>query len=149
MSSPYIFSRYILWIADANIDFINAPLHFARHAAHSNYSQLDPEVRSLNTSISDNYESHLLSGRFRCVGKGAACWWASEYGTGWIMSSRIDIRHCVAFGNGVKKSTLTLIDPIWASKLVQSYWHDWQQIFRMMIKFVLRRYKMWSCSVLI
>ena len=54
MSSPYILSRCILWIADANIDFINAPLHFARHAAHSNYSQLDPEVRSLNTSISDN-----------------------------------------------------------------------------------------------
>ena len=62
MSSPYIFSRYILWIADANIDFINAPLHFARHAAHSNYSQLDPEVRSLNTSISDNYvQSHICS----------------------------------------------------------------------------------------
>ena len=51
MSSPYIFTDAHSWIADANIDFINAPLHFARHAAHSDYPQLDPEVRSLNTSI--------------------------------------------------------------------------------------------------
>ena len=62
MSSPYILTDAHSWIADANIDFINAPLHFARHAAHSNYSQLDPEVRSLDTSISSHICSNALKG---------------------------------------------------------------------------------------
>ena len=62
MSSPYIFTDAHSWIADANIDFINAPLHFARHATHSDYSQLDPKVRSLNTSISSHICSNALKG---------------------------------------------------------------------------------------
>ena len=62
MSSPYILTDAHSWIADANIDFINAPLHFARHAAHSDYSQLDPKVRSLNTSISSHICSNALKG---------------------------------------------------------------------------------------
>ena len=64
MSSPYIFTVAHSWIADANIDFINAPLHFARHAAHSDYSQLDPEVRSLNTSISTSAQMLSRVSRF-------------------------------------------------------------------------------------